>query len=321
MIIVKYLDQEVIKKVFTGGISNQLYGYYQEGNFEENVIQVRTEFMIDRDVEKQNIQLLSAAGRSPPLYASFDNGIAYGFVQGCTLDDKTIRDEKIRKLIAEEMIKVHAIIPEGRQVVSALWDTLYRFLDLSPEGFENPERNKQYLAKIKPKDVLRKELDELRVHLEALNSPVVFCHNDLLLKNIIYNEEKGCVYFIDHEYAMFNYEHFELGNHFCEYAGVDNLDFSRYPDKAYQIEWLRYYLQQLAKSRGENPEAVTDRDVEICYVKTNKFALAAHLFWGFWGLVQSKHSAIDFGFLDYAELKLNEYFARKEEFLALELPA
>ena len=29
----------------------------------------------------------------------------------------------------------------------------------------------------------------------------------------------GCVYFIDHEYAMFNYEHFELGNHFCEYAG------------------------------------------------------------------------------------------------------
>ncbi|XP_060579169.1 ethanolamine kinase 1-like, partial [Ruditapes philippinarum] len=89
-------------QVFTGGISNQLYGYYQEGKFKEDVILVRiygqgTELMIDRDVEKQNIQLLSAAGRSPPLYASFDNGIAYGFIQGCTLDEKTIRDEKIRK--------------------------------------------------------------------------------------------------------------------------------------------------------------------------------------------------------------------------------
>ena len=29
----------------------------------------------------------------------------------------------------------------------------------------------------------------------------------------------GCVHFIDHEYAMYNYEHFEIGNHFCEYAG------------------------------------------------------------------------------------------------------
>ena len=30
----------------------------------------------------------------------------------------------------------------------------------------------------------------------------------------------GCVHFIDHEYAMYNYEHFEIGNHFCEYAGM-----------------------------------------------------------------------------------------------------
>jgi hypothetical protein len=39
-----------------------LYGYYQEGKFKEDVILVRiygqgTELMIDRDVEKQNIQV------------------------------------------------------------------------------------------------------------------------------------------------------------------------------------------------------------------------------------------------------------------------
>ncbi|XP_053383984.1 ethanolamine kinase 1-like [Mercenaria mercenaria] len=325
-----WFDNEEAKslksKVFTGGISNQLYGYYQDGHFKDDVVLMRiygsgTELMIDRDLEKQNIQILSAAGKSQPLYAAFDNGLVYGFAQGVTLDENTVRDERIRKLIAEEMIEVHAVRPEGREVKTGLWEKIYKFLELSPEGFNDPERNKQYLAKIKPKDVLRKELDELRVHLEALNSPVVFCHNDLLLKNIIYNEEKGCVYFIDHEYAMYNYEHFELGNHFCEYAGVDDLDFARYPDKEYQMEWLRYYLQQCAKHRKENPDTVSERDVEICYVKANKFALVAHMFWGLWGLVQAKHSAIDFGFLEYAQQKLDEYFARKEEFLALKLPS
>jgi thiamine kinase-like enzyme len=26
--------------------------------------------------------------------------------------------------------------------------------------------------------------------------------------------------FIDHEYAMFNYQPYDIGNHFCEYAGI-----------------------------------------------------------------------------------------------------
>ena len=59
----------------------------------------------------------------------------------------------------------------------------------------------------------------------------------------------------------------------CIISGVDDFDFTRYPDKAYQLDWLRHYLQKLAEFRGENPDTVTDRDVEICYVKANKFAL------------------------------------------------
>ena len=44
---------------------------------------------------------------------------------------------------------------------------------------------------MKPKEVLVDEYKGLQKHLEALNSPVVFCHDDLLAANIIYNEEKG----------------------------------------------------------------------------------------------------------------------------------
>ena len=39
--------------------------------------------------------------------------------------------------------------------------------------------------------MLQEEFRNLRDHLEALNSPKVFCHNDLLHLNIIYDKDKG----------------------------------------------------------------------------------------------------------------------------------
>lgn len=40
-------------------------------------------------------------------------------------------------------------------------------------------------------EVLEWELAWLKEHLCQLDSPVVFCHNDLLCKNIIYDRAKG----------------------------------------------------------------------------------------------------------------------------------
>lgn len=66
---------------------------------------------------------------------------------------------------------------------------------------------------------LRNEFDQLYQHLQSLDSPVVFAHNDLLLGNIIYSSTANCVTFIDYEYAAFNYQAFDIGNHFAEFAG------------------------------------------------------------------------------------------------------
>jgi len=38
---------------------------------------------------------------------------------------------------------------------------------------------------------MRRELEMLQRELEPLGSPVVFCHNDLLAANIVYDEKKG----------------------------------------------------------------------------------------------------------------------------------
>jgi ethanolamine kinase len=162
-----------------------------------------------------------------------------------------------------------------------------------------------------PTAQLRQEFDELYAHLETLGNQLVFCHNDLLLGNIIHSETAEKITFIDYEYAAVNFQAFDIGNHFTEYAGIDNIDYKRYPEKAYQLNWLRVYLETF-ESRP-----VTDEEIERLYVHVQKFALASHFLWFLWALIQAEHSTIDFDFLRFGEQRFNEYRARKAVFLAL----
>ena len=176
-------------------------------------------------------------------------------------------------------------------------------------------RFKTYVPK---KESLIAEVETLETHLKQLSSPVVFCHNDLLLKNIIYNTEKKNVTFIDFEYADYNYQAFDIGNHFCEFAGVDTYNPSLYPSKDFQMRWLKNYLEawhQLTNQNDNIDKVTLENQVETLYVQVNSFALAAHLYWGFWALVQAAHSSINFDFLGYAIQRLNEYYAWKEKIL------
>ncbi|KAM6219095.1 ethanolamine kinase 2 isoform 3-T3 [Rhynchocyon petersi] len=184
---------------------------------------------------------------------------------------------------------------------------------LGPEHIGEP-RLFSLSADVPRVEVLEQELAWLKEHLSQLDSPVVFCHNDLLCKNIIYDSTKGHVRFIDYEYADYNYQAFDIGNHFNEFAGVNEVDYCRYPSRDTQLQWLHYYLQ------AQKGMAVTPREVETLYVQVNKFALASHFFWALWALIQNQYSTIDFDFLRYAVIRFNQYFKVKPQVMALEMP-
>ncbi|XP_071120428.1 ethanolamine kinase 1-like [Mytilus galloprovincialis] len=308
-------------KHFTEGITNKLIGCYEaDKGFGCDVVLIRiyganTDLIIDRDTEKNNIIFLSEHGLCPPLYAEFNNGVAYGFSPGQTLDPESVRRYRVQ--IAKEMVKLHSLKPKSGSPPSAgLFPKLEKWLAIAPTGYDQPEKNERFKKNVGSIERLMKEYEELKKTIESLNAPAVMSHNDLLLKNLVYDAATDKISLIDHEYAMFNYQPYDIGNHFCEYAGVDEVDFSRYPNKEYQLMWLRTYLEEWNK-QNEIKSAVTDEEVYKLYTQVNKCALAAHFFWGVWALIQSKYSTIDFDYLDYAIMKLNEYFARKEEFLAL----
>lgn len=56
-------------------------------------------------------------------------------------------------------------------------------------------------------------------------------------------------------------------------SGVNEVDYSRYPARETQLQWLLYYLQ------AQKGTAVTPREVERLYVQVNKFALVSAYNW------------------------------------------
>ena len=57
----------------------------------------KTDLIIDRNLERLNMQILFAAGCSAPFYAKFKNGIAYAFVAGRSLEVEDVSDPHISK--------------------------------------------------------------------------------------------------------------------------------------------------------------------------------------------------------------------------------
>ncbi|XP_044871549.1 ethanolamine kinase 2 isoform X2 [Mauremys mutica] len=202
----------------------------------------------------------------------------------------------------------------------------YEFMQgtaLGPEHVQQPQifRFRQEVPSL---EVLEQEVAWLKEYLSPLGSPIVLCHNDLLCKNIIYNETEEHVRFIDYEYAGYNYQAFDIGNHFNEFAGVNEVDYSLYPSRDTQLQWLRHYLQaykQLSReNQGNGGGVVSDKELETLYVQANQFALASHFLWACWALIQDKYSTIDFNFFRYARLRFKQYFKAKSVVTALEMP-
>ncbi|XP_038605133.1 ethanolamine kinase 2 isoform X1 [Tachyglossus aculeatus] len=308
-------------KHFTDGITNKLVGCYVDEDMTDTVLVrvygERTELLVDRENEVRNFQLLWAHGCAPKLYCTFQNGLCYEFLKGTALGPEHIREPGIFRLIAREMAKIHTIHANGSLPKPNLWHKMHSYFSLVKD--EISSRLSQGMPSV---EVLEQEMAWLKEHLSQLDSPIVLCHNDLLCKNIIYNETEGHVRFIDYEYADYNYQAFDIGNHFNEFAGVNEVDYSLYPGRETQMLWLQHYLQahkQLSKDHpGET--AVTPREVERLYVQVNHFALASHFFWAFWALIQNQYSTIDFDFLRYALIRFNQYFKAKPLVTALEMP-
>lgn len=95
---------------------------------------------------------------------------------------------------------------------------------------------------------------------------------------------------------------------------METVDYTLYPDEAYQKQWLRIYLGRFKRNKGGSGDVeISESEIELLYQNVQKFTLASHYLWGIWALIQAEHSSIDFDFLNYAFIRISEYFNRKRK--------
>jgi thiamine kinase-like enzyme len=141
----------------------------------------------------------------------------------------------------------------------------------------------------------------------APSHDVVFAHGDLQHMNILGGV--GDIMLIDYEYALSAPRAYDIANHFCERAadysdGERMLDFGeRYPTRAQREAFCAAYL---AASSGRQP---TELEVTQLAAAADCYALASHLSWALWGVIQSVRSSVAWDFLGYSMLRFAEYEA------------
>lgn len=57
----------------------------------------------------RNIKTLNVLGLAPKIYAIFENGLAYQYYPGQTLDVETVTNDNIWPLVATQMAKMHKV--------------------------------------------------------------------------------------------------------------------------------------------------------------------------------------------------------------------
>ena len=134
--------------------------------------------------------------------------------------------------------------------------------------------------------------------LPQLGTDLVLCHNDIVCQNILYKSSSQTVSFIDFEYCAINYALFDVANHFVEYAGVDQIDFDRYPSRAEQYHWLEIYFQA---------RNVQVNNLEQICQQIDQFAALSHLCFGLWALAHVGFAQDPSEYLSYGQRRLKRF--------------
>ncbi|TDH66250.1 hypothetical protein CCR75_001832 [Bremia lactucae] len=334
-------DADISVEIIGGGITNRLYRLiWDNKSVLVRVYGDNTEMFIDRNIENKVFALLSERKFAPIYYGCFTNGRIEGWLDARPLKPEDMgQTEPINylRMIARELGTMHIMeIPGDRAPV--LWTKMNCFEKLAIQSdlkdkFQNKTLEKIDLARLHQKmqwlmSVLPSALncngrdliynlntDETTKQALAFASDVVFSHNDLLSGNILHNKEWNRVQIIDYEYGGYNFRGFDFANHFCENCGFE-LDLALYPSVEKQMAFFKGYMSTAAPELLAQLEANNELNAFLRALNgvVSRYALASHLLWGYWALVQTVHSKIDFDFLQYAAKRFDAFDKQRELF-------
>ncbi|TNN07912.1 Ethanolamine kinase 1 [Schistosoma japonicum] len=342
------------------------------------------DYITNRWDEIKHMYILRELGHEQELYGIFQNGLVYSFIKGSTINVDNFSVLKYSELIIDQLARLHSL-PTKETMQRLLTDksnngqlctkpvllpTIRNWIENLPTGYSDKKKSEKLENEFPSKAFLLKEL----LHMYSrflMNQTVLLLF--MILKYYFIDKEffyicipflsvsificifsllhhchhKESVHFIDFEYCGFNHAAFDIGNHFCEFAGID-VKFDKYPTIEYQQMWISRYLK--AKNYYErqfNRKEIShdgfssttafnvsssystnsnDQDhhnnncdneslLEKWLIEVNNFALSAHLFWGVWAVVLSIQEENKFDYLSYGISRMNQYYIMKEHLI------
>lgn len=306
-----------------------------------------TEVLIDRERELRAHNLLANLGLAPPLLARFDNGLMYSYIAGDVCTPEDLRKPEVYRQVAKRLGQWHGSLPisaltstpilesatkEDPKHLAATngnstrpcpntWTVMQQWIDVLPTTTDKEKEQKQ---------VLQAELDEVSAKLGDTpgldGKDYVFTHCDLLSGNVIMpaidpassdKPTERAVNFIDYEYATPGHAAFDIANHFAEWCGFE-CDHSHVPSKSQRREFLQQYVASYRYHSISDDDTIAveidfKKDIQQLYDQVEIFRGIPGLYWGIWALIQNQISQIDFDYASYAQHRLHEYWAFKEE--------
>ena len=302
-----------------------------------------TEILIDREREIRSFALLAERQLAPALLARFENGLLYRYVPGRVCSPKDLISEPIWRGVAKRLGEWHGRVPITSQVESTPWTNgatgqVANGIESSPKiAARAPRPNiwavmQKWLlivpaeteAEKARKALLQAELERCFEELDKADGlghkGLIFGHCDLLSANVIVmSKGKGInptdtdrsenVTFIDYEYSTPCPAAFDIANHFAEWGGYD-CDYSMLPTKSIRRAFLEDYLDSYQKHSGAT--FAREEALEALIGDVDKYRGMPGFYWGIWALIQATISQIDFDYADYAEVRLSEYWAFRD---------
>ncbi|EKX72079.1 choline/ethanolamine kinase, putative [Theileria equi strain WA] len=280
--------------------------------------------LVSFDLDHQNevLELLSSYEFSPRLVAAFPGGRIEQWLDGYILCTGSLQNISLLTSIATILGNFHRIVS---MVAKESWSrrpiverTVERWLPHVKVAVQQRGLDVDVDKLYRAFDIYQKVIAKHAETSQSFSNKVVFCHNDLHLKNIVATYTG--LHFIDFDYAGFNYAGYDVANFFAEmlFCHVDQppsfkIDESLELSKDLKVLFASVYL---SAATGSNVLPSDSETIDGFLKSVEIHTLGPMLFWSLWGILLAARpdaDSDDFDYLAYSKVKFSLFEKVLEE--------